>query len=107
MGVFDTIPEELLTRIFTIGAENDVHSCLIQCTVPRRMKPLIAKASLVCRRWSEVASFSSNFHFWVTVLSLRGWSVNFDLEQQAYAFEKALLDSQDSDIFLDVTVDHT
>jgi hypothetical protein len=54
----------------------------------------------VCRRWYHNAHSHANFHFWRTKLLLGHQSRfhNIGVEQQGYAFRKALSESQNSDL---------
>ncbi len=92
----DTLPDELLSRIFTIGCEKDLadppafneldfypflvedpfadeydiqHTSLSGTKAPKRLTRNIL---LTCRRWYGVAIMPSNAHLWMARVSLLG-----------------------------------
>jgi hypothetical protein len=76
---FDKLPNELISRIFTIGCELDVHGeggswvqllpdqlldALLERDAPTPI-PFAATSLSVCRRWNAIARARSNRHLWV------------------------------------------
>src|ERR1700761_8976573 len=99
MSYIQVMPDELLTRIFTIGGESDRMEYGSYRSMPRRMKPFIRSVSLVCHRWYQIVLAKGNFHFWRTILGI-GFGNDVPVEQQGYEFKNALTESQNSDLIL-------
>src|ERR1700761_5136177 len=119
------LPDELISRIITIGCESlqplgslmsppisSEKFLLIDRDVRRKMKPLARKASHVCRRWHGIAHARSNYHLWITYLYLTGRnsmaSVSLpekDICAQVAEFKLSLDQSLGSDLSVSVTWD--
>src|ERR1700761_1687477 len=107
------LPNELLTKILTIGCDLSPSSDTKRfpdydegyyrpISHPRRLKPFVGIASFVCRQWYDVTHSKGNYHFWVTALDLRASSGGSGppIDRQLYYFKRDLDSSQDSDIDL-------
>ena len=102
MAPIQSIPIELLIRMFTIGCDEYSHEShgiyyTSPLSIPRHTKTFMVPISLVCRHWHEIALDEGSSCFWVTQLRLG--PPNFvDAAVEAAAFKQCLVDSKISDI---------
>src|ERR1700761_3224290 len=97
MTHINQLPVEILTRFFTVGAEDDHEEDDSFLSRPKHMKPFIVRTSLVCQHWREIAHSKSNFHFWRTSLRL-GFPGYLSAIEEASEFKKAFDTAEDSDV---------
>src|ERR1700761_6207172 len=125
----NTLPEELLTHIFSVGVEEfsspkikrDKWGDPILPPQPsvfhvgpfnrRHPKPFAKTAALVSSRWRMIVHLKSNAHLWVTSLNLldqippRQNTNGVDLASSLFRFRNGLGQAEGSD--LDVSLDFT
>src|SRR6201996_3936399 len=101
-------PIEIISHIFSIGADSDSASPYPDHSQPRHIKPYIGLVTQICRRWNTITRWEANSHFWVTSLYLRliSSSGGGDMFQYNHyvrtvtKFRHALSTAGDSDITL-------
>src|ERR1700761_2436077 len=101
MARIQSIPVELLHRIFTMGCEADALPCRGYHSTPRHLKPFLVPTVLVCKYWRAVTLSDRNPHFWTTLLQLGvtvGTADSYDLVLEEDSFKRCLTDSKNSDI---------
>ncbi len=74
-NLFDTLPDELLTRIFTIGCDVDIANIALNHLTMwgyerRRRYPSITPIALVCKRFYAITKMRSNTQFYFIIPKL-------------------------------------
>src|ERR1700761_5621751 len=99
MAHIQSIPVELLFRIFNIVCEGKYISYYNKHSTPRHLKPSLVPVVLVCKYWHDITLAGRYPHFWTTILQLGlGFSYTCDVILQANSFRRCLANSQNSDI---------
>ncbi len=113
--LFDRLPEEVISRIFTIGAEIEdgrnrhaIGSLGMNPLVEPKPYGFIAKIRSVCRRFHQITLMKSNAHFYYIIATttrpredgenFSSSEVHLDLAQ----FQRALKASKGCDIHIDI-----
>src|ERR1700761_1338866 len=99
MAHIQSIPLELLIRIFTIVCERDYIPYHGYLSKPRHLKSSLVPVVRVCKSWRDITLSGGFPHLWTTILRLGDTIFDpCDIILQAYSFRRCLADSQNSDI---------
>ncbi len=106
------LPPEIMIRIITVGCEDIPDLLQDYDSRHRSLKPFAKTASLVCQQWHTLVHDRSNYHFWITRISLSPagcylWDTvrifsnsDLDMAQNISNFKDLLLKSRHSDLDL-------
>ncbi len=101
---FDWIPDETISRIFAIGAEDNPKMYWpVGPSASRRLSgsmisPFGQTASLVCRRWCMLTRLRRNAHLW-HVFARIGRQFDIDILPQLALFKQVIVRSNGRDIY--------